>query len=170
MNQTFADALLTGRQAAKLSQRELAERVTALGVKMDSSTLHRMEHGQREPKLSEALALSRLLHFDLSELATGLDATEALTELLTSDAIRAIAALVDVGVATRVLWDATYPSLPDDDERKRKAVEVTAAGVQGAVETGRVEMTTDEWEDYRRGLGVLTIVTEGAGDGSPTAP
>lgn len=41
------------------------------GIKLDTSGITRMEAGQREPRLSEALAIAAVLGLDLSDLAPG---------------------------------------------------------------------------------------------------
>jgi transcriptional regulator with XRE-family HTH domain len=50
------------------SQRELAEALTARGVKLDPSAVTRIERGAREAKLREAVAIAACLDIDVQKL------------------------------------------------------------------------------------------------------
>ncbi|MGJ0119951.1 helix-turn-helix domain-containing protein [Williamsia sp. MIQD14] len=67
--QTFADTMRTQRLAAGLTQRTLSQNLIQLGVSIDQATIARMESGQREPRLSEAVAIAEYLQFDLLQIA-----------------------------------------------------------------------------------------------------
>jgi DNA-binding XRE family transcriptional regulator len=65
---TLGEAIKEGRTRLGLSQRALAAKMTELGVSMDGTAVTRLENNQREPRLSEGIALSRFLNFDLFSL------------------------------------------------------------------------------------------------------
>lgn len=69
--QTFAEAVLTGRQALGLSQRALAQKLAELGVTIDQASIARIESGRREPRLSEAIAIAEFLQFDILQIDYG---------------------------------------------------------------------------------------------------
>ncbi|MDV8024010.1 helix-turn-helix transcriptional regulator [Rhodococcus sp. IEGM 1330] len=71
MNQEFGELLKDRRVARGLSQRALAEKLAELGFPIDPSAITRMETGQREPKLSEAMTLCDYLDIDLAVLDYG---------------------------------------------------------------------------------------------------
>ncbi|OFE05491.1 helix-turn-helix transcriptional regulator [Rhodococcus sp. 1139] len=62
---TLGDAIRAGRTKLGLSQRALATKISELGVPLDATAVTRLENNQREAKLSEGIALSRFLGFDL---------------------------------------------------------------------------------------------------------
>ncbi|WP_155770007.1 helix-turn-helix transcriptional regulator [Mycobacterium asiaticum] len=65
---TFAERAKAARLRAGLTQQELSVRLNEAGVKLDTSAITRIEAGQREPRLSEALAISQVLGFCLDDL------------------------------------------------------------------------------------------------------
>lgn len=67
---SFGYLLLTHRTGRGLSQRGLSAGLREHGVEIGPSSITRMETGQREPSLSEALALSRYLGFDLIDVVS----------------------------------------------------------------------------------------------------
>ena len=83
---TLAERLKRVREVAGLSQRELAERVTADGVSVSSQTVMRYEQGASVPPADYVAALSRVLSVDAAwvVLGAGSDAHRRL------EAIRAI--------------------------------------------------------------------------------
>lgn len=68
MNQTFSDVLKSARSDAGLTQRALADALKERGVQVDQAAVARMEKGEREPKLSEAIAISETLGFSLADI------------------------------------------------------------------------------------------------------
>ncbi|WP_182261750.1 helix-turn-helix transcriptional regulator [Rhodococcus sp. UFZ-B548] len=66
---TLGDAIRLGRNKLGLSQRALAAKISELGVPMDATAVTRLENNQREARLSEGIALSRFLGFDLFNYA-----------------------------------------------------------------------------------------------------
>ncbi|OBJ57433.1 Helicase associated domain protein [Mycobacterium asiaticum] len=66
---TFAERAKAARMRADLTQQELSTRLSEAGVKLDTSAITRIEAGQREPRLSEALAIAQVLRFSLNDLA-----------------------------------------------------------------------------------------------------
>lgn len=76
VSRVFGQRTRAARIDAGLTQAQLQERLASRGIKIDSSGLTRIEAGQREPRLSEALALADVLGFGLASLVTsnpGLD-------------------------------------------------------------------------------------------------
>lgn len=69
--QSFAEAVLGGRQRLGLSQRALAQQLADLGVTIDQASIARMESGRREPRLSEAVAIAEFLQFDILQIDYG---------------------------------------------------------------------------------------------------
>jgi len=67
-DESFGATMRRRRQDAGLSQRALAQRLIELGVTIDQATITRMESGQREPRLSEAVAIAEFLQFDLLQV------------------------------------------------------------------------------------------------------
>ncbi|MET9286465.1 helix-turn-helix domain-containing protein [Nocardia beijingensis] len=63
----FGKLLREAREEAGWTQRELVERLGArpFGLQLDTSAITRMEKGQREPRLREAIEISELLDFSL---------------------------------------------------------------------------------------------------------
>lgn len=68
--ESFSRTMHDRRSAQGLTQRDLADRVSARGVKVDQSAITRIEKGQREPKLTEAVAISGVLGFKIDHLPT----------------------------------------------------------------------------------------------------
>ena len=64
----FGEMLKTARADLGWSQRRLAEVLQKSGLKIDPSAITRIETGQREPKLTEAVAIANLLGLDLDTL------------------------------------------------------------------------------------------------------
>lgn len=68
----FAEAMRTERVTKGWSQRKLAEELEAAsGLKLDPSAMTRMENGQRELKLNEAVAIARVLKIPIATVLTG---------------------------------------------------------------------------------------------------
>ncbi|WP_045821461.1 helix-turn-helix domain-containing protein [Williamsia herbipolensis] len=66
--ETFGSTMRRRRLDAGLSQRALSQRLIELGVTIDQAAITRMESGQREPRLSEAIAIAEFLQFDLMQV------------------------------------------------------------------------------------------------------
>lgn len=64
----FGVTMRQHRDAAGISQRKLSEVLALAGVRLDPSAVTRIEKGQREPKLAEAVAISEALGFNLEDL------------------------------------------------------------------------------------------------------
>src|SRR5689334_11731469 len=75
VGRTFGERAKAARIEAGITQVQLQERLEAeFGIKLDSSGITRIEAGQREPRLSEALAIAAILDFGLNNLTpTGPD-------------------------------------------------------------------------------------------------
>jgi transcriptional regulator with XRE-family HTH domain len=64
----FGERAKAARLRAGLTQEQLSHRLLP-GVVLDTSAITRIEAGQREPRLSEALVIARVLGFELHDLA-----------------------------------------------------------------------------------------------------
>ena len=69
VNAQFGDLMKTAREARGWSQRQLAELLAAVDLKLDPSAITRIERGSRDVKLSEAIAIAGVLEFRLDELS-----------------------------------------------------------------------------------------------------
>lgn len=70
ISRVFGQRTKAARLEAGLTQAQLQDQLASRGIKIDSSGLTRIEAGQREPRLSEALALADILGFGLTNLVT----------------------------------------------------------------------------------------------------
>ena len=71
---TFAERAKAARLRAGLTQQQLSDRLRhEAGVLLDTSAITRIEAGQREPRLGEALAFARVLGFGLNNLVPRAD-------------------------------------------------------------------------------------------------
>lgn len=77
----FGDRAKSARLRAGLTQQQLCDR---LGNSLDTSAITRIEAGQREPRLSEALAIARVLGFGLDDLAPTADLDAHLRDITRS--------------------------------------------------------------------------------------
>jgi transcriptional regulator with XRE-family HTH domain len=69
VSSTFAERAKSARLRAGLTQQQLSDRLrTEAHVVLDTSAITRIEAGQREPRLGEALAIARVLEFGLNNL------------------------------------------------------------------------------------------------------
>lgn len=69
MNRDFGEAMREARAHLGISQRKLAELLEDLGMKIDPSAITRIEKGQREPKFTEAVAISDVLGIQLGNFS-----------------------------------------------------------------------------------------------------
>lgn len=68
----FGEQMKAARGRAGMAQASLQDLLwDGFGIKLDTSGITRMEAGQREPRLSEALAIGAVLGLELSDLASG---------------------------------------------------------------------------------------------------
>jgi transcriptional regulator with XRE-family HTH domain len=58
------------RETARLTQRQLADRMTGAGYQMHQTTIAKIEAGQRPVIVGEAVALARIIGVDLAALVT----------------------------------------------------------------------------------------------------
>ncbi len=71
---TFAERAKVARLRSGLTQQQLCARLREeAGVDLDTSAITRIEAGQREPRLGEALAIGRVLGFGLNNLVPRAD-------------------------------------------------------------------------------------------------
>jgi transcriptional regulator with XRE-family HTH domain len=69
VSSNFAERAKAARLRAGLTQQQLSDRLrTEAHVVLDTSAITRIEAGQREPRLGEALAIARVLEFGLNNL------------------------------------------------------------------------------------------------------
>ncbi|WP_168176687.1 helix-turn-helix domain-containing protein [Williamsia sp. 1135] len=126
MNQTFGDVLREHRTRIGLSQRALAEKLQALGIGVDQAAITRMETGQREPKLVEAMQIADFLHFDISMVSYGPDekiSNQGWQELATAtyyDAREAVSQYLEA------LFMAIGTWAPNEDEDEKTRAEFAA--------------------------------------------
>ncbi|MDV7197027.1 helix-turn-helix transcriptional regulator [Rhodococcus kroppenstedtii] len=92
VGQRFAQAVKEARINKGWSQRKLVEELERVtGFKLDPSAMTRMENGQRDVKLDEAEALSRVLEMPLTPVITGAQerlANECMLWLVAYEALR----------------------------------------------------------------------------------
>jgi transcriptional regulator with XRE-family HTH domain len=70
----FGEEVRQGRKRAGWTQADLCDSLSKVGVALDSSAITRIESGEREPQLGEALAIARILGIEmLSETQIVLD-------------------------------------------------------------------------------------------------
>lgn len=65
---SFAQNLRHARERAGLSQRALAERLSMFGVHLDPSAITRIERGERDAKVAEAVVLAQALSTSVADL------------------------------------------------------------------------------------------------------
>lgn len=71
---TFAERAKAARLRSGLTQQQLSDRLRdETGVGLDTSAITRIEAGQRDPRLGEALAIGRVLGFGLNNLVPRAD-------------------------------------------------------------------------------------------------
>jgi len=70
LTQAFGQRAKAARDKQGVSQAQLQEQLAERGVMIDSSGITRLESGEREPRLSEALAISEIFGFGLTSLMT----------------------------------------------------------------------------------------------------
>ena len=74
VSSTFAERAKAARLRAGLTQQQLSDRLrNESEVLLDTSAITRIEAGQREPRLGEALAIARVLEFGLNNLVPRAD-------------------------------------------------------------------------------------------------
>ncbi|WP_016890530.1 helix-turn-helix domain-containing protein [Mycobacteroides abscessus] len=69
INAQFGDRMRECRELRSWSQRQVADLLQAVGIKLDPSAITRIERGTRDVKLSEAIAIADVLGFDLDSIA-----------------------------------------------------------------------------------------------------
>lgn len=67
-SQVFGVRMREARERLQLSQRAVADKLTESGVRMNASSITRIEKAQREPKISEAAAIASVLGFSMEGL------------------------------------------------------------------------------------------------------
>ena len=67
-SRAFGQRVRTARDNAGLTQIQLQELLTGYGVHFDTSAITRVESGEREPRLTEALAIADILGISLTGL------------------------------------------------------------------------------------------------------
>ena len=74
VSSTFAERAKAARLRAGMTQQQLSDRLrNEAEVLLDTSAITRIEAGQREPRLGEALAIARVLEFGLNNLVPRAD-------------------------------------------------------------------------------------------------
>lgn len=81
LTHAFAQRARTARGKQQISQVQLQEQLADRGILIDSSGITRIEAGEREPRLSEALAISEVLGFGLANLMTPVPENDAVRDV-----------------------------------------------------------------------------------------
>lgn len=68
LEQNFATQIRPAREAASMTQADLAKRLRNYGVDIDPSGIARMEQGRRSVRLNEAFGLSQILGIPLADM------------------------------------------------------------------------------------------------------
>lgn len=119
MQHTFGSAVEKHRKRLGLTFRAFSEAILEVtGETIDSSGLNRIESGQREPRLSEALAIARTLGVPLEAL-TGVVGGNVwfVAERMKTDLARLIAEIQNFGEAYADLGDIIERATPEDREQ-----------------------------------------------------
>lgn len=69
-SRAFGQQVKEARKAQGLSSARFQERLAEHGVRFDTSAVTRLESGEREPRLTEALAIADVLSINLTDLTT----------------------------------------------------------------------------------------------------
>jgi transcriptional regulator with XRE-family HTH domain len=96
VNQQFGDLMRERREQKGWSQRQLAEMLHAVELRLDPSAITRIERGTRDVKLAEAIAIASVLEFDVGAIAFSPEAHFVMREMSEVEmAMRARKALLD---------------------------------------------------------------------------
>lgn len=68
-DKAFGRTVVMWRKTMDLTQKQLAERLTGLGMKVDAAAVSRIESGTRSVRISEASLIAKALDTDLASLA-----------------------------------------------------------------------------------------------------
>ncbi|WP_421876788.1 helix-turn-helix domain-containing protein [Mycolicibacterium wolinskyi] len=96
VNTQFGDLMRERREERGWSQRQLAEMLHAVDLRLDPSAITRIERGTRDVKLTEAIAIASVLEFDLESISFSPEKHFVMREFSEVDmTIRARKALLD---------------------------------------------------------------------------
>lgn len=174
-NRTFAAAVREGRARLGLSQRSLAVKLAQLGVTIDQASIARMESGQREPRLGEAIAIAEYLQFDILQIESGHPnvSYHGAMERATQRYFEARAAVADYLHAAQdaarqyKLWELGDPSSSDDGEFLAHAATLPGSEkVYGARPVDWRDLDWDWSRPYVANL-LLGLGSEGPSGGVP---
>jgi transcriptional regulator with XRE-family HTH domain len=139
---TFAERAKAARLRAGLTQRQLSYRLeTEADVSLDTSGITRIEAGQREPRLSEALALARVLEFGLDNLVPRADLDFYITDVkrLMDESRAALVKMLRSVEPVVDLVQQNPDSLGDDDLEDR---------IRGVVEWFHHRISPENFQDH----------------------
>ncbi|MDS1114474.1 helix-turn-helix transcriptional regulator [Gordonia westfalica] len=118
MQHRFAESLTRERAERNLSLRALSEALEeATGIKIDPSGLKRIESGEREPRLNEALAISQTLGVDLPLLALTDSMRVRTAASWVADSLSTLNEQVDELVGRLEYVDAVIDSITGEERR-----------------------------------------------------
>jgi len=112
----FAQRLREIRTQALITQRQLAERMTAAGHKVYQSTIGKIEVGDRTASVGEAVALASILGVGLTAL-TGEPDPDAGTQARIQNLRYLVARRQEEVLAARALYDDAAERLADAEAR-----------------------------------------------------
>ena len=161
---TFADRAKSARLQAGLTQQQLADRLQdETTVVLDTSAITRIEAGQREPRLSEALAIAKVLNFGLNNLVPKVDLDFYLSDVerLMKESRAALVRMVKSVNPLIEFVQANPSSLGDErlEDRLREVAEYVEKSL-GRDELTNVAITTNR-TDERLKRQLLRAVSDG---------
>jgi transcriptional regulator with XRE-family HTH domain len=148
---TFADRAKSARLGAGLTQQQLSDRLDAeTPVTLDTSAITRIEAGQREPRLGEALAIAKVLSFGLNNLVPQVDLDFYLSDVerLMNESRAALVRMVK-SVDPLIEFVQANPSCLGEDRIEDRIREIVAYFGESAArdELSNIAITTNRTEE-----------------------
>lgn len=175
----FGTRMKSERVHAGMTQAELAKRIAdEFEIKLDTSGITRIEAGQREPRLSEALAIAEILGLELADAGPSESQLEPLLRTLTDQLYSSREQLLTVletvdevtNVARREIADPkSLPKLIAEELEWFSSQSVSSAGGADAQSPRGVNKARDR-ADYLLKRRVLKTLTESVIAGPEETP